>query len=231
MSNVDLCSMERKIIVTKDGSHTFEYPDVRGTYHSRHGALGESRHVFLEAGFLDAVQRFPNQPLSVFEMGFGSGLNALLTAVEAERRRLPVQYVAIESFPVPASEAEALNYGALLGARDLFQQLHTAPWEMETRISDYFTIRKEEGALQDLQLSGLYHVVYYDAFAPSSQPELWMAERFRQLYEVLHPGGTLVTYCSKSVVRKAMTEAGFTVTKPQGPWGKREMVRAVRGRT
>ncbi|RYY39989.1 MAG: hypothetical protein EOO08_08000 [Chitinophagaceae bacterium] len=220
--------MERKIIVTKDGSHTFEYPDVRGTYHSRHGALGESRHVFLEAGFQDALRRFPGQPLSVFEMGFGSGLNALLTALEAERIALTVQYVAIEAQPIPAKEAEALNYGALLGARQVFQQLHAAPWSMETKISEHFTIRKEEGALQDLQLTGLYHLVYYDAFAPSSQPELWKAERFRQLYEVLHPGGTLVTYCSKSVVRRAMMDAGFHVTKPQGPWGKREMVRAVR---
>lgn len=220
--------MERKIVVTKDGSNTFEYPDVRGTYHSRHGALGESRHVFLEEGFHDALRRFPGQALSVFEMGFGSGLNALLTALEAQRLQLPVQYVAVEAFPIPPEEADALNYGAMLGARELFQQLHAAPWDMETRISGHFTIRKEEGALQDLQLSGLYHLVYYDAFAPSSQPELWQAERFRQLFDVLYTGGTLVTYCSKSVVRRAMMEAGFTVTKPPGPWGKREMVRAVR---
>lgn len=220
--------MERRIILTKDGSHTFEYPDVRGTYHSRHGALGESRHVFLEQGLLAALADFPGAPLSVFEMGFGSGLNALLTAVEAEARKCFIQYVAIDAFPVSSAEAEALNYGSLLGARALFQQLHAAPWAMETRISDYFTIRKEATTLEDLQLTGRYHLVYYDAFAPSSQPELWTAERFRQVYGLLLPGGSLVTYCSKSVVRRAMMEAGFTVTKPPGPWGKREMVRAIR---
>ncbi|GAB4093782.1 tRNA (5-methylaminomethyl-2-thiouridine)(34)-methyltransferase MnmD [Flaviaesturariibacter terrae] len=222
--------MERKITVTKDGSHTFEYPDMRGTYHSRHGALGESRHVFIEAGLYYALEQFPAEPLSIFEMGFGSGLNALLTAIEAEQRKRFIQYVTIEAFPVPASEALKLNYGALLAARELFQQLHAAPWEMETKLSEYFTIRKEEGALQELGITGLYHLVYYDAFAPSSQPELWTADSFRKLYERLLPGGALVTYCSKSVVRKAMMEAGFSVTKPPGPWGKREMVRALKKR-
>ncbi|RYD93439.1 MAG: SAM-dependent methyltransferase [Sphingobacteriales bacterium] len=220
--------MERKIIVTKDGSNTFEFPDVRGTYHSRHGALAESRHVFLEQGLQWALTQFPGAPLSLFEMGFGSGLNALLTAIEAQQRQRFVQYVTIEAFPIPVEEALALNYGELLSERELFQQLHKAPWAMETAISDYFTIRKEETSLEDLQLTGLYHLVYYDAFAPSSQPELWTAERFRQVYDLLLPGGAMVTYCSKTVVRRAMEAAGFTVTKPPGPWGKREMVRAVK---
>ncbi|TCZ72166.1 tRNA (5-methylaminomethyl-2-thiouridine)(34)-methyltransferase MnmD [Flaviaesturariibacter aridisoli] len=220
--------MERKIIVTKDGSQTLEFADKRGTYHSRHGALEESRHVFLEAGFQYALERFGGAPLSVFELGFGTGLNALLTALEAAARQLPVQYVTVEAFPIPPEEALALNYGALLGARELFLQLHAAPWAMETKLSDYFTIRKEESTVEELQLTGLYHLVYYDAFAPSSQPELWTSTRFRQMYELLLPGGALVTYCSKTVVRRAMMEAGFTVTKPPGPWGKREMVRAIR---
>ncbi|RYZ19493.1 MAG: SAM-dependent methyltransferase [Chitinophagaceae bacterium] len=222
--------MERRIITTKDGSHTLEFPDKRGTYHSRHGALEESRHVFLEAGLHHALQQFPGTALSVFEMGFGTGLNALLTALEAERLSLPIQYFTIEAFPLAAAEAAALNYGELLGARALFHHLHAAAWDMETKISDLFTIRKEEGMLQELQTTELFHVVYYDAFAPSSQPELWTADTFRIVYERLLPGGILTTYCSKTVVRNAMQEAGFVITKPPGPWGKREMVRAYRPR-
>jgi tRNA U34 5-methylaminomethyl-2-thiouridine-forming methyltransferase MnmC len=224
--------MERQLIVTKDGSHTFEFADKRGTYHSRHGALDESRVVFLEAALQFAMNVFPGQPLSVFEMGFGTGLNALLTAIEANKQQLTIQYVTIEAFPVPVDEALQLNYGELLGERELFRELHAAPWAMETKLSEFFTIRKEPTTLQDFQLTELFHVIYYDAFAPSSQPELWTAECFRNMYNQMHLGGILTTYCSKTVVRKALQEAGFIVTKPPGPWGKREMVRARKpGRT
>ena len=220
--------MERKIIATGDGSHTVEIPGLNVTYHSRHGAVQESMHVFVEAGFREALRRFGGAPLSVFEMGFGSGLNALLTAIEARKVSVPVEYFAVEAFPLKEEEAAALNYGALLGERALFNALHAAPWDMETRISGQFLLRKEEGTLQDLQMTTLFHVIYFDAFAPATQPELWTEERFRQLYERLVPGGILVTYCSKGDVRRALQAAGFTVEKLQGPPGKREMLRAHR---
>ncbi|RYY99540.1 MAG: hypothetical protein EOO11_04640 [Chitinophagaceae bacterium] len=220
--------MQRKIIATKDGSHTLELPGSSTTYHSRHGAVEESRHVFLHTGFTFAAARFPGIPLLVFEMGFGTGLNALLTALEAERRRLPVCYTSIEAHPLPAEVAGALNYGDKAGAPQLFRDLHEAHWGGDVAAGPYFTLRKEQALLEEFRTTQRFHVIYYDAFAPSSQPELWTAERFRQLHDLLLPGGVLVTYCSKSIVRNAMSEAGFLVTKPPGPWGKREMVRAVR---
>ncbi|TCJ14007.1 hypothetical protein EPD60_08305 [Flaviaesturariibacter flavus] len=222
--------MERRIIATKDGSRTVEVPELKVTYHSRHGAIEESRHVFLDAGLKDAFARFPEGPLSVFEMGFGTGLNALLTAIEARERRRFIQYVSIEAYPLPAAEAESLGYGDDLQERALFSALHAAPWDMETEIHPWFTLRKDIVLLEELQLPTRFHVIYYDAFAPAAQPHLWTEERFRQLYELLLPGGLLTTYCSKTVVRKAMMAAGFHVTKPPGPWGKREMVRAVKPR-
>jgi tRNA U34 5-methylaminomethyl-2-thiouridine-forming methyltransferase MnmC len=220
--------MERRIIATDDGSHTIEIPSLSVTYHSRRGALEESRHVFINAGLQFVEEKFPQQPLSVFEMGFGTGLNALLTAVEAEEKGLLIQYATIDAYPVAWAEAASLHYGDSLHQKDLFRKIHAAPWDMETNISDHFLLRKDLLKLEDWQDPTLFHVIYYDAFAPAAQPDLWTAERFRALYERLHPGGVLTTYCSKTVVRRAMEEAGFVVTKPPGPWGKREMVRAVK---
>jgi tRNA U34 5-methylaminomethyl-2-thiouridine-forming methyltransferase MnmC len=226
--SAEFCSMERRIIQTKDGSQTIEVPELKVTYHSRHGALEESRHVFIEAGLNEALRVFGGAPLAVFEMGFGTGLNALLTAIEAAQRSLQITYHTIDAFPLAVEDALSLDYGQVLHERETFRLLHAAPWDMETQINDYFTIRKDALQLQELQTTEKFHVIYYDAFAPAAQPELWTEERFRQLYDLLLPGGLLTTYCSKTVVRKAMTAAGLYVTKPPGPWGKREMVRAYR---
>jgi tRNA U34 5-methylaminomethyl-2-thiouridine-forming methyltransferase MnmC len=226
--SAEFSGMERRIISTKDGSQTIEVPELKVTYHSRHGALEESRHVFIDAGLGEGLRVFGGGPIAVFEMGFGTGLNALLTAIEAKGGSTTITYHSIEAAPLTMEEAMALDYGQALHERELFRQLHAAPWDMETRISDYFIIRKDALRLEELQTTERFHVIYYDAFAPAAQPELWTEERFRQLYELLLPGGLLVTYCSKSVVRHAMTAAGFYVTKPAGPWGKREMVRANR---
>ncbi|GAA4344723.1 tRNA (5-methylaminomethyl-2-thiouridine)(34)-methyltransferase MnmD [Flaviaesturariibacter amylovorans] len=222
--------MDRRIIATKDGSHTLELPGSSTTYHSRHGAMEESRHVFVHTGLGFAAARFQQTPLRIFEMGFGTGLNALLTAIEAERRKLPVRYTTIEAHPVPAGLATQLNFGEAAGAPELFAALHGTHWGGDVALSPFFTIRKEQAVLEEFRSTQRFHVIYYDAFAPSAQPELWTTERFRQLHDLLLPGGVLTTYCSKSVVRKAMEDAGLLVTKPPGPWGKREMVRAERTR-
>ena len=220
--------MQRRIILTADGSHTVEVPDMQVTYHSRHGAVQESMHVFLRAGLEEARLRFPGEELAVFEMGFGSGLNALLTAMEAETDQLKIRYTAVEAFPLNPEEARLLNYGKELGEEELFGKLHDAPWNEEVNITPGFTLQKLAGRLQDIQNAHRFHLVYYDAFAPSAQPELWTEAIFRQVHGLLHPGGILTTYCSKGDVRRALQAAGFIVTKLPGPPGKREMVRANR---
>ncbi len=222
--------MQREIRLTADGSHTVAIPAAGITYHSHHGAVGESRHVFIEAG-LQPLFASATRPLSVLEIGFGTGLNALLTLQEARLQQHPVLYTAIELFPLNPEEINQLNYGQLLQDQTGFHAIHEANWEEAIAIDPFFTIQKHKSSL--LTLKGVKDIacIYFDAFSPSYQPELWTETVFQQLYELLLPGGLLVTYCSKSVVRKSMEAAGFRVEKIPGPWGKREMVRAGRGLT
>lgn len=235
--------MKRQIILTKDGSHTVEIPELRVAYHSHNGALQESLHVFIEAGLRFAtglatiqtpkiVSDLPSGPtgtastLRIFEMGFGTGLNAYLTAQEAQKLHIPIHYTTIEPYPLGPEEITALNYTATEADRRLFSQLHQAPWQEDVPITPLFTLHKQQTALFQFNIAAPVHLIYYDAFAPSAQPELWTETTFSLLRRMLVPGGVLVTYCSKSVVRHAMQAAGFTVTKIPGPRGKREMIRA-----
>ena len=221
--------VKRSIITTTDGSHTVEIPELHVTYHSRHGAVQESMHVFIEAGLRHVLHRenIPI-PLRIFEMGLGTGLNALLTVMEAKKQQALIHYTAVEAYPLQEEEWQALNYGGDEQQKQWLQQIHEAPWYKEVVISDYFTFRKDKKKLDDFFSAERFNLIYYDAFAPRAQPELWTKEVFMQLYTLLEPGGVLVTYCSKSDVRRAMITAGFTVEKIPGPQGKREMLRATR---
>ncbi len=221
--------MKREIIITKDGSHTITIPEISVAYHSYNGAVQESMHVFIAAGLRWYMgQHAGAGPVRIFEMGFGTGLNAYLTALEANEKKVAVSYPTVEQFPIPAEEAFLLNYAATPAEKHLFSQLHQSPWEQEVKITDWFTLRKLHENLVNVRPQRLFDVIYFDAFAPSAQPELWTTEVFKPLFDMLHPGGALLTYCSKSIVRRAMQAAGFVVTKVPGPWGKREMVRALR---
>lgn len=225
--------MQREIILTNDGSHTVTVPELNVSYHSMHGAIQESMHVFIEAGFR---QLSGHNTIRIFEMGFGTGLNALLTLVEEEKTKQPVHYTSIELFPLTSHEIDLLNYCSQLNREDLeplFKQIHSCEWEKEIRLTDHFTLQKINASLsheKSLSSSSIQsvHLIYYDAFAPSVQPELWTPVIFERLYSLLTPGGILVTYCSKSDVRRAMQAAGFSIEKIPGPPGKREMVRAGR---
>ena len=161
---------------------------------------------------------------------FGTGLNALLSFIEAEKNQVKIHYVTVELFPLPEDEITSLIYCGQLHHKDLepvFHQLHQCEWEKDIQISTYFTIHKTKVSLLNFTTSKLFNLIYYDAFAPSAQPELWTKEVFEKLFLMLMPGGVLVTYCSKGDVRRAMQAAGFIVEKIQGPPGKREMVRAT----
>lgn len=236
--------MERLIISTKDGSHTISIPSMEVTYHSHHGAIQESMHVFIRAGMDEWIRQHPGQqPLHILEMGLGTGLNALLTAMEAAKYRLPIHYTALELYPLSVEQASTLNYCSQLDQhawQPVFEQLHTCSWEEDQVLTPYFTLHKTKTDLvfystnqsrmpSGLRFAPLINLVYFDAFAPSAQPELWTKEVFEKLYGLLRPGGLLVTYCSKGDVRRAMQAAGFAIEKIPGPPGKREMVRAMRG--
>lgn len=236
--------MPGKIIITKDGSPSVELREGV-TYHSTFGAIQESRHVFVGEGWKAIVgsgvkgadgevrsmdaEMTDMETVHVFELGFGTGLNALLTFIEAEAIGRPVLYETVEVAPLDASIFESLSYCELLGRPDLqevFLQMHRCDWDSSVQISPRFTFYKSRDAWPDHVLQQPANVVYYDAFDPMTQPELWEERVFRRLAEQLTPGALLVTYCSKGVVRRALQAAGFCVEKRPGPPGKREIVRA-----
>jgi tRNA U34 5-methylaminomethyl-2-thiouridine-forming methyltransferase MnmC len=227
--------MERLIQLTRDGSHTIAIPALEVTFHSIHGAIQESRHVFIDAALhytlLKPEIQAMQTPLQVLEMGLGTGLNALLTLQVTIGRQQQVYYQSIEQYPLTPEETKGLNYAAQLEDLTLepyLLALHSSPWNQDVQLHPYFTLHKSHSSLEQVLVSRLFHIIYYDAFAPRAQPELWTAEIFTKLLSCLLPGGILVTYCSKSVVRRAMQEAGFIVTKIPGPYGKREMLRAIK---
>lgn len=225
--------MQRKLILTSDGSHTVSVPELNVTYHSIHGAIQESRHVFIEAGLKSLAHNEANN-LRIFEVGFGTGLNALLTIIEADRLKRNIYYETVEQFPMNGEETRLLNYCKQLVREDLqplFEQLHNCEWEQNISMTSNFTFKKTRGNLLIFETPGTsetFNLIYFDAFAPKVQPELWTLEVFQKMFSLLEPEGILVTYCSKGDVRRAMLAAGFIVEKLPGPPGKREMIRAAR---
>jgi len=222
--------MQRKLILTGDGSHTISMPELNVTYHSIHGAIQESKHVFIEAG-LKSLTLAEAAKLNIFEVGFGTGLNALLTIIEAEKLQKEIHYDTVEPFPLGSSETRSLNYCKQLGREELqpiFEQLHSCEWEKKVNITENFGFNKSRTNLLNLETSETFELIYFDAFAPNVQPELWTNGIFEKMFAMLEPGGILVTYCSKGDVRRAMQAAGFIVEKLPGPRGKREMTRALR---
>ena len=220
--------MSRKLVTTSDGSHTLFVPELGEHYHSIHGAVQESNHVFIKHG-LEALPT-DNASLYIFEMGLGTGLNLLLTALQPLSR--PVYYVSVEAYPVNAEEAASLNYGSLFDehpeAKSLLQAIHTIPWSEPTVLKPGFTIHKIHAKLSELDWATLpqFNLIYFDAFAPDVQPNLWSEEVFLSLYNQMYPASILVTYCAKGSVKRAMKTAGFDIERLPGPPGKREMTRA-----
>lgn len=218
--------MQREIQLTADGSHTISIPEMKVAYHSRHGAIGESVHVYIQGGLLSIISQRMHQPIRILEIGFGTGLNALLSLQQAILQKQPIHYTAIEPFPLSEEEVSLINHGHLLSMQAAFLVLHNAHWEKDIWINEWFTLKKMKVPLLQLTNVDGIQVIYFDAFAPTVQPELWTQAIFEKMYDCLAPGGLLLTYCSKSDVRRAMTAAGFRIEKNPGPWGKREMVSA-----
>lgn len=215
--------------VTADGSHTLRHSGLDETYHSRHGAVQESMHVFINSGLRFAKSQCE---LAILEIGFGTGLNAYLTARELAGDDILVHYTALELHPLPEAIWRKLNYPEVATSSrlpdDFFAQLHRAPWEVNTQLLPTFCLHKVETDFLTWQPSSPFGLIYFDAFGFRAQAEMWQQPLFDKLYEVCMPGGVLVTYAAKGVIRRAMQASGFTVERLPGPPGKREMLRAVK---
>ena len=219
--------MKREIITTSDGSKTIQIVDWNEQYHSKHGAIQEAYHVFIKSG----LSLFSNQSLSILEIGFGTGLNALITLIEAEKYKLDIEYTGVEAYPVLSKELLELNYITELKAEDFqkkFELMHAMPWEEKVPIADNFTLHKKQKDFKELDDVNLFNLIYFDAFGARVQPELWTAAIFLIMFKALKRGGVLVTYAAKGSVRRAMQEVGFSVERLPGPPGKREMLRATK---
>ena len=218
--------MKREIITTGDGSNSINIPEWKEQYHSKHGALQEALHVFIDMGLKDTLSRKQDSksPVSILEYGLGTGLNAMVTAqFETD---YPIEYTAVEAYPVTLEEAELVNYGELLKNIPLYINLHKADWEKQVELTNNFTINKQQKKFQAINDNAVFDLIYYDAFGPRVQPNLWTVDIFKGAYKALKPGGILVTYCAQGQARRNMIEVGFTVEKLEGPPGKREMLRA-----
>jgi tRNA U34 5-methylaminomethyl-2-thiouridine-forming methyltransferase MnmC len=216
-----------QIIATGDGSHSVLNVDLQETYHSRHGALQESRYVFIEKGLLHVAEKLQG-PVRIFEMGFGTGLNVGLTMMECVEKQMTIRYESWEKEPLPEDIVGQLNYADIVGADEPFKAVHRAAWDREEEIALGFTFMKRHGDLLTDAISGEFDLIYYDAFAPSKQPELWTIDALRRVSERLSPGGVLVTYCARGQVKRDLAALGLSVETLPGPPGKKEMTRAAR---
>ncbi|MBW8200265.1 tRNA (5-methylaminomethyl-2-thiouridine)(34)-methyltransferase MnmD [Flagellimonas abyssi] len=219
--------MKRKIITTGDGSKTIQIEDWDEQYHSKHGAVQEAYHVFIEHG----LRLFQNRKVHLLEIGFGTGLNALITLHEAVRQNLQIDYVGVEAFPVSMEEVNQLDYCEQLGFEGLeqmFQKMHSCPWEEVISITTDFSLLKQKKDFKQIDQQDLFNLIYFDAFGARVQPELWTEKIFLKMYQALAIDGVLVTYAAKGSVRRAMQAVGFTVERLPGPPGKREMLRALK---
>jgi len=216
--------LKREIKLTEDGSHTIFIPELNEHYHSTHGAIQEAIHVYINAGL-----RFSDKnPIRILEIGFGTGLNAYLSLVEAETRKRLIEYHSIERYPVEEDQLKVLNYPQQIDFKntDLFNKLHQVKWNQTCQISDYFSLKKIEGDLKKIALEDKYDLIYFDAFAPDIQPELWHEDIFKKIYNCSNTDAILVTYCSKGIVKRALRASGFEVKRLAGPPGKHHILRA-----
>lgn len=217
--------MKKQIITTADGSTTFQIPEWNECFHSKHGAIQEALHVFIKNG----LQLFENQSISVLEIGFGTGLNALVTFANHLNLGLQVRYETIEAYPLTWNEAQQMNYCEQLNRNDLtsiFEKIHQADWNEDAIISDSFTLKKRHHFFQEMDDFERFDLIYFDAFGARIQPELWDEFIFQKMYNALKNNSFLVTYSAKGSVQRAMKKCGFQVEKLQGPPKKREMLRA-----
>jgi len=219
--------VKREIIKTLDGSTTIHLEEWNESYHSKHGAIQEAKHVFIKNG----LSLFENNPVSILEIGFGTGLNAFITFLESEKKQQNVDYVGVEAYPIKAQEVLGMNYVEELEALEfdnIFEKMHKSEWNEKTELSGTFSLTKRKQFFHEIDDFETFDLIYFDAFGFRVQPELWSEEIFQKMYNSLKPKGVLVTYAARGVVKRNMISVGFTVEKLAGPPGKREMFRAFK---
>ncbi len=217
--------MERKIIITADGSSSLYLPEWDENYHSKHGAIQEANHVFIKHG----LDMFDNKSrIDILEIGFGTGLNCFITFLESKKRDLIINYDGVEAYPLKAEELSQLNYVKELNAEKfakIFNEIHEILWEENYKIDVNFCLLKRKQFFKEIDDKDKFNLIYFDAFGANVQPELWTEDIFKKMYESLKDNGILVTYSAKGSVRRAMQTVGFQVERLPGPPGKREMLR------
>ena len=218
--------MEQKVVITNDGSTSIYIEEWNESYHSKHGAIQEAYHVFIKSG----LSLFKGESVSILEIGFGTGLNALITLKETLNLEQNIDYVGVEAYPVSEVVVKQMNYVSELNA-DLtseFNCFHSMDWEKKEAISPTFFLTKVKRKFQDIDFINQFDLIYFDAFGFRVQPELWSTEIFTLMYQALKNDGVLVTYACRTSIKNAMKESGFIVEKLPGAPGKREMLRAVK---
>lgn len=228
--------MKTELITTADGSHSLYVKELDEHYHSIHGAIQESKHVFIETGLKHIISKDIKE-INILEIGFGTGLNALLSLMEAEKLNMNVNYTSLEAFPLNLDLVNELNYVELLSRSEntvetilkaTFEQLHSSAWEKEIEFSKHFTLNKLNNTLQEIKFKKSFDLIYFDAFGPRVQPEMWTEELFSKISAATNPQGCLVTYCAKGEVKRTLKKVGYIVETLPGPPRKREMVRGTK---
>ena len=220
--------LKKKIVKTRDGSNTIFVPEFEETYHSTHGAIQESLHVFIHSGLNFKTEL---NDINILEVGFGTGLNTLLSLIDSEETKRNIKYTSLEAYPLKWDLVSKLNYIDLICKGKYsatYKKMHICHWESFYILSPHFSLRKQNIKLQNVLFDNEFDVVYFDAFAPRVQPDLWTKEVFTSMYKALKPGGVLVTYCAKGSVKRALRYVGFELQSIPGPPGKREMSRAIK---
>lgn len=226
--------MKREIITTVDGSKTIQISDWNEQYHSKHGAIQESRHVFLDMGlshYISKTAKPLTEAIDILEMGFGTGLNALLTLHASIKMHREIRYSALEAYPISKAEVAAMQYPQLIDlpeAASLFEEMHQEDWEQWQVLHQKFQLYKHQIHIEKFSQINAFDIVYFDAFGARVQPELWTEDIFEKMFAALRENGILVTYAAKGSVRRAMQAVGFVVERLPGPPGKREMLRATK---
>ena len=218
--------MNCEILITSDGSHTLFVPEIDECYHSTHGAIQESRHIFIEAG----LNHCSKLEINILEIGFGTGLNAFLAFLEAEKNGLKIRYTTLEKYPVTSEKSDLLNYPSIIvpSKQNIFEKMHKCKWNESIKLTDFFQLEKIKCDFAHFEHNSNYDLVFFDAFSPEKQPEMWTQEQFQKIYAHCNSGAILTTYCAKGIVRRALQNAGFEVERLPGPPGKREILRGLK---
>lgn len=221
--------MGLRVITTHDGSHSLFNEELNETYHSIHGAVQESKHVFIKNGLDFFLEKSTHELINIFEVGFGTGLNAWLTLQRALENSVTIHYTTLEAFPINETIWKELNYTLSSTEKKWFENIHHAQWDENVELNAHFHIHKIQNTLQLIALNkNKYDVIYFDAFAPNKQPEMWERSMLQKIYDAMSNQSVFVTYCAKGQLKRDLKSIGLHVEAIQGPPGKREMIRAIK---